>query len=80
MPFFTYLLECRDKTFYCGWTTDCKKRVEAHNSGKASKYTKPRRPVRMVYCEEYDSKSNAMKREAEIKTYSRERKKALILR
>ena len=79
MPFFVYLLECRDKTYYCGWTTDCEKRLKAHNSGKASKYTKPRRPVRMVYCEEHDSKSLAMKREAEIKNYSREQKKSLIL-
>ena len=78
MPFFVYLLECRDKTYYCGWATDSKKRLKAHNKGKASKYTKPRRPVTLVYQEACKSKSQAMKREAEIKSWSRLQKKALI--
>ena len=46
---YTYLLECSDGTFYCGWTNDLEKRVKAHNSGRGAKYTKPRRPVRLVW-------------------------------
>ena len=42
---YTYLLECADKTFYCGWTNDLEKRVNTHNMGRGAKYTKPRRPV-----------------------------------
>ena len=45
---YTYLLECADKTLYCGWTNDLEKRVKAHNSGLGAKYTKPRRPVALV--------------------------------
>ena len=46
---YTYLLECSDGTLYCGWTNDLEKRVNAHNSGRGAKYTKPRRPVRLVW-------------------------------
>ena len=78
MLFFVYLLECRDKSLYCGWTNDLEKRVKAHNSGKASKYTCVRRPVRLVFFEESKTKSAAMKREAEIKSFSREKKLSLV--
>ncbi len=63
---------------YTGWTTDLTKRLEAHNSGKGAKYTKTRRPVRMVYHEAYDDKSIAMSREYEIKQLSRREKERLI--
>ncbi len=80
--FFVYLLRCSDGTLYCGWTTDIKRRLEAHNSDKASKrgakYTRARRPVELVYFEELDSKSSAMKREYEIKQLSRAEKLRLI--
>ena len=75
---YTYLLECADRTLYCGWTNDLKKRVKAHNEGKGAKYTKPRRPVTLVYYEEFDTKEEAMRREAAIKRLSRVQKKALI--
>ena len=78
MPFFVYLLECRDGTYYCGYTGDLKARIDLHNLGKASKYTRPRRPVRLVYSEPAASKGEAMSREAQIKTYSRYEKQALI--
>ena len=78
MSFLVYLLECRDKILYCGWTNDLKKRTKAHNAGKASKYTRVRRPVRLVFFEESETKSAAMKREAEIKSFSRQQKLALI--
>lgn len=73
-----YLLECCDKTLYCGYTTDIAKRVAKHNQGKGAKYTKGRLPVRLVYKESYNSKTEALKREYNIKQLSRERKLALI--
>ena len=75
---YTYLLECSDHSFYCGWTNDLDKRVMAHNSGNGAKYTKLRRPVALVYYEIYETKEAAMKREAAIKRMSRREKERLI--
>lgn len=75
---YTYLLKCADRTLYCGWTNDLDKRVKAHNEGKGAKYTKPRRPVTLVYFEEFDTKEEAMRREAAIKRLTRVQKEALI--
>lgn len=75
---YTYLLECADQTLYCGWTNDLEKRVKAHNEGKGAKYTKPRRPVALVYYEEFQTKEEAMRREAAIKRLTRLQKNALI--
>lgn len=74
---YTYIVKCSDETLYTGWTNNLKKRLEAHNSGKGAKYTK-RRPVELVYFEEYDTKQEAMKREYAIKQLSRQKKLALI--
>ena len=76
--FFVYLLRCSDSTIYCGWTTDLQKRLNAHNSGTGAKYTKARRPVKLVYYEEHENKNSAMKREHEIKHLSRAEKLRLI--
>jgi len=78
MPFFVYLLECGNKSLYCGWTNDLEKRVKAHNAGKASKYTRARLPARLVYSEKLEGKGKAMAREAEIKSWNRKRKIALF--
>ncbi|MEE1515319.1 MAG: GIY-YIG nuclease family protein [Christensenellaceae bacterium] len=76
---YVYLLLCRDGTLYCGWTTDPSARLRAHNSGCGSKYTRTRLPVRMVYCEKIDGgKSEALRREYEIKHMTRRQKLALI--
>lgn len=76
---FVYLLRCSDNSLYCGWTTDLEKRIEAHNSGRGAKYTKSRRPVELVYAEECESKSAAMKREWFIKhKMTREEKLKMI--
>ena len=76
---YTYIVRCSDGSLYTGWTTDLEKRIEAHNSGKGAKYTKSRRPVTLVYYEEFATKEEAMKREYAIKQMKREEKKALIL-
>ena len=78
MNAFAYILRCADGTLYSGWTNDYERRLQAHNSGTASKYTRSRRPVEMVYIERFDTKSEAMKREAALKKLSREQKLELI--
>ena len=78
MSAYTYLLRCSDGTLYCGWTDNIEKRLAAHNSGKASKYTRSRLPVKLVYYEVFDTKREAMSREARIKQLSRREKLALV--
>ena len=76
---FVYILECSDKTLYTGWTNDIERRVREHNNGKGgAKYTRGRRPVRLVYCETCPTISDALKREAAIKRLSRAQKLMLI--
>ncbi len=75
---YTYILECADGSFYTGWTNDLQKRLRLHNQGKASKYTRSRLPVRLVYMEEHQTKQEAMKREYVIKQLSRQDKMQLI--
>lgn len=75
---YCYLLACSDNTLYCGYTNDLKKRIAAHNKGKGAKYTKTRLPVKLVYSEVFDNKSDAMKREWQIKQYTRQEKLKLI--
>ncbi|MEY8337751.1 GIY-YIG nuclease family protein [Lachnospiraceae bacterium 62-35] len=75
---YTYLVECADKSLYCGWTNHLEQRIKAHNEGKGAKYTKSRRPVRLVYAEGFETKEEAMKRETAIKRLSRRDKLRLI--
>ncbi|MEZ3486537.1 MAG: GIY-YIG nuclease family protein [Lachnospiraceae bacterium] len=77
---YTYILRCRDGTLYTGWTNDIEKRMKAHNEGKGAKYTRARRPVKLVYCEEFETKAEAMKRECAIKRMRREAKERLIMK
>ncbi|MCD4740058.1 GIY-YIG nuclease family protein [archaeon] len=79
MRFFVYLLECSDHSYYCGYTKDLVARVKVHNTGKGARYTRSRRPVRLVYSESYSTLSRALKREAEIKSFSRKKKQFLIM-
>lgn len=75
---YVYILKCHDGTYYTGWTTDIEKRLQAHNEGEGAKYTRSRRPVELVYSEEFEDKSSALKRECAIKALSRTQKEALI--
>lgn len=75
---YTYILECADGTYYCGWTNDLEKRVATHNEGKGGKYTRARLPVKLVYHEEFDTKEEAMSREWHIKRLTRKQKEKLI--
>jgi len=78
MRHFVYILKCVDNTLYTGYTTDIIKRCVLHNKGNGAKYTKSRLPVEVVYSCEYNSKSDAMKREYQIKQLSRKEKLKLI--
>lgn len=75
---FTYILRCADGTYYTGWTNNLEKRLAAHNAGAASKYTRSRRPVELVYHECFETKEEAMGREWRIKQFTRAQKEALI--
>ena len=77
-PNYTYILRCADGTLYTGWTNDLYKRLAAHNAGTAAKYTRPRRPVTLVYQEAFPTKEEAMRRERQIKRLTRAEKLALI--
>lgn len=75
---YIYILKCADSSLYTGWTTNLEKRVIAHNNGNGAKFTRSRLPVKLVYYEEYENKSDALKRECAIKKLSREEKLRLI--
>lgn len=79
MGCYCYILECSDGTLYTGWTTDPERRVKQHNKGVGARYTKTRRPVRLVYLEEQPDKITALKRERAIKALSRKKKMELFL-
>lgn len=75
---YVYIIKCNDNSLYTGWTNDLEKRFKNHEEGKGAKYTRGRRPLELVYFEEYETKVQAMKREYEIKKMSREKKIRLI--
>ena len=74
----TYILKCNDNSLYTGWTNDITHRLKMHNEGKGAKYTRGRGPVELVYLEEFDTKQEAMSREAKIKRLTRKEKLLLI--
>ncbi len=68
---YVYLILCEDGSLYCGSSDDPDARFELHKSGKGAKYTRSHKPVRIVYKEKLESRSNALKREIEIKSWNR---------
>jgi putative endonuclease len=75
---FVYLLRCADDTLYCGWTTDVDRRLSAHRSGTASRYTRSRRPVELALVIPVVNRSAALREEARIKRLTRDAKLRLI--
>ena len=75
---YVYILQCGDGSYYTGSTTDLERRIAAHNEGKGARYTRGRGPLRLVYWEERESWSEALRREAAIKKLTRAQKNALI--
>lgn len=76
--YYVYIIECSDKTLYTGYTSNLEGRIKAHNIKKGAKYTRGRVPVELIYYEIFESKSEALKREYEIKKFSRDKKLSLI--
>ncbi len=76
--YFLYILTCKDGSLYTGITTDVARRFEEHKSGKGAHYTRGHKPEKVAYTEEYPSRSAALKREAEIKKWPREKKLKLV--
>jgi putative endonuclease len=79
MPWLFYIIECADTSLYCGITNNIKRRIEEHNNGLGGKYTRSRLPVRLKYSEEYPTRSEALKRESDVRRWSR-KKKLILLR
>ena len=75
---YCYIVECADGTYYTGWAVDPERRVAVHNQGRGARYTRTRRPVRLVYVELQPDISVALKRERAIKRMTREGKRKLI--
>lgn len=77
MPYYFYLARCADDSLYCGSCKDLAVREATHNAGKGARYTRSRRPVHMVYSEEFSTLIQAMRREAQVKTWSKIKKENL---
>ena len=77
---YIYLVRCADDSLYCGWTTDLKRRMDAHNGHipGGAKYTRSRRPVTLVYAESFHQKQEAQRRECAIKQMTKTKKLGLI--
>ena len=78
MKWNVYILECGDMTLYTGITNDIDRRLKAHRNGYGAKYTCGRGPLKLIYSEFYETRASALKREAEIKRLSRNKKLGLV--
>lgn len=76
--YFVYILRCSDGSYYTGITTDLKRRVAEHNSGKGARYTKGRLPVRLIYSHICIGRAEALREEASIKKMSKDQKYSMI--
>jgi putative endonuclease len=76
--YYVYIIECLDGSLYTGYTTNVARRYKEHTEGTGSKYTRSHRPKKLVYTERFSTLSLAMKREAEIKSWARDKKCALL--
>ncbi len=72
------MVRCTNDAYYTGWTTDPIRRVKEHNAGRGARYTKMHGPVELVYVEEVEDHSAALKREAQIKRYPHRKKAAMV--
>jgi putative endonuclease len=77
MAYYCYILECSDGTFYTGWSTNPERRLKQHNGGYGARYTRSRRPVKLVYTEEHPTQKAAMRRETVIKRLPHAKKRML---
>jgi len=78
MTYYVYILLCKDGSYYTGYAKDLKHRVEQHKKGRGARYTRIHETEKMVYVEEFSSRSEAMKRERRIKSLSHNEKQQLV--
>jgi putative endonuclease len=78
MPYYVYVILCVDGSFYTGYTRDIDARVRLHQSGRGARYTRIHKPQRVAYCELFDSRAKAMRREKELKKMTHQQKLNLI--
>ena len=78
MPHYFYLARCSDLSLYCGTCIDLQAREDKHNDGKGAKYTRSRRPIKIIYHEEYKTLTDARKRESQVKKWSKAEKEKLV--
>jgi putative endonuclease len=78
MPYFCYILECSDGSFYTGWSTDPSRREKQHNAGTGARYTRMHRPVALVFVEEQPDRGSAIRREVAIKRLHHSAKYKLV--
>jgi putative endonuclease len=76
--FYVYIVECVDKTFYAGYTPDIEKRIKLHNAGRGAKYTRDRRPVKLVWSKGFKYFKLAFLEEKRIKRLTRQQKEKLV--
>jgi putative endonuclease len=76
--FFVYITQCKDKTYYTGYTPNLKRRIKLHNKGQGAKYTRDRRPVKLVWSKEYKYFKLAFLEEKRIKRLTRKQKEKLV--
>ncbi len=76
--YFVYIILCEDQTLYTGSTNNVEKRFQTHLTGKGSKYTRSHRPIKLIYQEKFSTKSEALKRESEIKSWNRNKKISML--
>lgn len=72
--YYVYILECEDGSLYTGITTDLERRFKEHQEGKGGAYTRAHKPIKIVFAEQHEDRSSASKREAEIKSFTRQQK------
>ena len=78
MSWYVYMLRCKDGSLYTGYTDDPQRRLAVHNAGKGAKYTRSRLPAELVYQEQFEEKSEALRREIALKRLKKPQKEALL--
>jgi len=78
LPYYVYILRCKDGSYYTGHAKDVEKRFEMHKKGRGARYTRMHEPEKLVYIEQFESRGEAMRRERRIKTLSHNKKQQLI--
>ncbi len=78
MPYYVYILLCKNSCYYTGYAEDVKHRIEQHKKGRGARYTRMHEPEKIVYIEKFDSRRQAMEREREIKSLSHSKKRLLV--